>query len=485
MKKKWLALLLAAGLVLSLAACRSNEPATSPSDTPDVTDPASPEVSAPSTDPLEMITEGYYQHSFSVEGYGEFCHYFHFYEEDPVLGAVFYAGLNNGRSTFVGTYKVEEAPFDYACYPDRATKEDSSKEPTEGTAPYTVTFFDWDGNEIGKVGYDGDILYNVMDEEDVIYAQGSGTVNYLHDVTGEKASYYENELGVPYLDYVADDEVTSTLQICHNKTYVDLVGAMIEGTWTVAENADGGLDFTLTPDDGSDTGAVVSTSADKKTCTYTPDGGEAVAMSAVSAGNKALYTFAGTHHIEAHNMDADVILEVYEDNTCKAAMSLQGSSIDLASGTYELSGGYKFHFVFDNGQEADSNVDASGTMTVQLVVAGTQVGDVDTTLTLVKDEPQIAYTFTGTHHIEAYNMDAEVVLELYDNNTCKAAMSVKDSSTDLTTGTYELDGHTFHFSFDSAEDADSSVDGSGTVTVQLVVAGTEVGDVDTTLTLQR
>lgn len=485
MKKKWLALLLAVGLVLSLGACTSNEPTPTATPSPDVTDTTPPQSDPPSTDPLEMITEGYYQHSFTVEGYGEFCHYFHFYEEDPVLGAVFFAGLNNNRSTFVGTYTVEETPFDYACFPDRATKEDSTKEPTEGTAPYTVTFFDWDGNQIGQVGFDGDILYNVMDEEDVIYAQGSGTVNYLHDITGEKASFYEGELGVPYLDYVADNEATSTLQICHNKTYVDLVGAMIEGTWTVDKNADGGLDYTLTPNDSTDTGAVVSTSADKKTCTYTPDGGEAVAMSSASAGSEVAYTFTGKHTIAAYNMEADVVMELYTDNTCKATVSLQGSSIDLVAGTYELNG-YKFHFTFDNGTEADSNVDGSGTMTVQLTVAGTQAGDVDSTLTLVKDGPKLAYTFTGTHHIDAYNMDADVVMELYDDNTCKATMSVKDSATDLASGTYELkDGYKFHFTFDNGTEADSNVDGSGTMTVQLVVAGTQVGDVDSTLTLQK
>ncbi len=399
---------------------------------------------------------------------------------------MFFAGLNNNRANFVGTYTVEKTPFDYACYPDRASKEDDNIKPTEGTAPYTITFFDWDGNEIGKVGFDGEVLYNVMDEDAVIYAQGSGTVNYLHDITGEHASAYEGELGVPYLEYVADEEVTSTLQICHNKTYVDLVNSMVEGTWTVAENAEGGLDFTLTPNDSFETGAVVSTSADKTKCTYTPDGGEAIAMSSTTAGNEALYTFAGTHHIEAYNMDADVILEVYEDNTCKATMSLRGSSIDLVTGTYELKDGYKFHFVFSNGTEADSNVDGTGTMTVQLAVAGTDVGDVDSTLTLVKDGPQLAYTFTGTHHIEAYNMDADVILSLYDDNTCSAILDVKGNTSEIVTGTYELkDGYKFHFVFSNGNEADSNVDGTGTMTVQLVVAGTQGGDVDATLTLQK
>lgn len=496
MKKRGLiCLLLILALCLSLAACGgNNDPAetdgsepsgTKPEDNkPSDTETDGTEPPAPSTDPLKMITEGYYYHAFTAEGYGEFVHYFHFYEPDPVLGAVFCAGLNNNRTLIAGTYTVEEVPCDYACFPDRATKEDPNAEPTPGTAPYTVTFFDWDGNELGKVGYDGDILYNTMDEGDPIYASGSGTVYYLHDTENSKPTAYEGELGVPFLSFVADDEATSTLQINHNKTYTDLVGAMIEGTWTVEKNADGGLDFTLTPDDSMDTGATVSVSADKLTCTYTPDGGEAIAMSSASSVPEVAYTFTGTQHIESYGVDADVVLNLYSDNTCVATMSVAGSSMELASGAYELDG-YTFHFAFTGLDPVDSSVDSTGTMTVQLKVAGTQVGDVDTTLTLQKNEPEIAYTFTGTYHIESYGVDAEVVLNLNSDNTCAATMSVAGNSMDLTAGTYELEGYTFHFAFDGLDPVDSSVDGTGTVTVQLKVAGTTVGDVDTTLTLQK
>lgn len=259
---------------------------------------------------------------------------------------------------------------------------------------------------------------------------------------------------------------------------------MIEGTWTVEKNADGGLDFTLTPDDSMDTGATVSVSADKLTCTYTPDGGEAIAMSSASSVPEVAYTFTGTQHIESYGVDADVVLNLYSDNTCVATMSVAGSSMELASGAYELDG-YTFHFAFTGLDPVDSSVDSTGTMTVQLKVAGTQVGDVDTTLTLQKNEPEIAYTFTGTYHIESYGVDAEVVLNLNSDNTCAATMSVAGNSMDLTAGTYELEGYTFHFAFDGLDPVDSSVDGTGTVTVQLKVAGTTVGDVDTTLTLQK
>ena len=484
MNKKLLALLLAAVMVLSLAACGA--PAADPTEAPAAPTeaPAAPTEAPASTDPLDMITEGYYQHCFTAEGYGEFGFFFHFYEEVPVLGSVFYAGLNNNRSTFVGTYTVEEVPFDYACFPDRETKTNPDANPTEGTAPYTVTFFDWDGNEIGKCGFDGDILYNTMDEGSVIYASGSGTINYLHDTTGEKASLYEGELGVPYLEFVADEEKTSTLAINHNGTYTDLVNAMIEGTWTVADNAEGGLDFTFTPFDSLDTGAVVSVSADKTKCTYTPDGGEAIAMSTLSnKGPVVAYAFEGTYNIAAYNMDAAVVLNAYDDGNCNVTMSVAGQAQELAKGTYVLDG-YTFVFNFEGLDEVKSSVDGTGTITVDLTIPGTSVGDVQTVLTRVAEakEPVVAHTFTGIHTIAAYNMDAEVVLTAYDDGSCTVTASVAGNTQELAKGTYVLDGHTFIFSFEGAEEMKSSVDGTGTITVQLVLAGTAAGDIDTVMT---
>ena len=482
MKKKLLALLLAAVMVLSLAACGA--PAADPTEaTPTVSD--DPTTPAASTDPLEMITEGYYQHCYTAEGYGEFGYFFHFYEEVPVLGAVFYAGLNNNRANFVGTYTVEEIPCDYLCFPDRETKTDPTKEPTAGTAPYTVTFFDWDGNEIGKCGFDGDILYNSMDEGDVIYTSGSGSVHYLHDTTGEKSKYYEGELGIPYLEYVADDEKTSTLAINHNGTYTDLVNAMIEGTWTVADNAEGGLDFTFTPFDSLDTGAVVSTSADRSKCTYTPEGGDPIAMSTLSnKGPVVVHSFEGTYNIAAYNMDATVVLNAYEDGTCNVTMSVAGNAQELAKGTYVLDIP-TFTFNFDGMDEVKSSVDGNGVITIDLTIPGTSVGDVQTVLTRVEvesAEPVVAHTFTGKHTIAAYNMEADVVLTAYSDNSCTVTASVAGNTQELAKGTYVLDGHTFIFNLEGAEEMKSSVDGTGTITVQLVLAGTAAGDIDTVMT---
>lgn len=109
-----------------------------------------------SENPLEKLTQGYYSYVYNTEPDGsgmEMYNFFHFYEEQPVLGSVFYAGFAMNQIFFVGTYTVEEVPYDYSCFPDReavlANTEDTDTH-VSGTAPYTITCYDWDGNEIGK-----------------------------------------------------------------------------------------------------------------------------------------------------------------------------------------------------------------------------------------------------------------------------------------------------------------------------------------------
>jgi hypothetical protein len=387
--KKFLKLLFVVAMIFSMVACQeATETITEvvPTEEDIVVEETEVPVAteAPSMDPLAMITEGRFVHSFTAEGYGDFTFYFHFYEEIPVLGSVFYAGFSNNRANFAGTYTVEETPFEAATYATREEKmaaDEDEDQPDPVTVPYTITFFDWDGNEIGKVGYDGDILYNVMEEDDVIYSQGSGTMNYNHDLEGEFQEIYDGEVGVPYLSFVADEDKTSTLDIYHNQTYADLVGAFIEGTWAVEENSDGGLDFTFLPNDSADTGALVSVAADKQTCIYTPDGGDPVAMTNASLlGAKLAHVFEGVFTVEQYGIDATLTLNVYDDNSCMLTADVAGNLVELDSCTYELEG-HTFNFDFNAADDVSSDVDSSGTMTVPITLAGTDLGDIDAVLT--------------------------------------------------------------------------------------------------------
>lgn len=239
------------------------------SEEPESESASEPEVSA-STDPLEMITEGYYSYTYPVDGMDDMCAFFHFYEEQPVLGSVFYASFAWNQITYVGTYTVEEKESAYKCI---ANRDDQTAEPTvytEGTAPYTVTFYDFAGNELGACGFDGEILYN----DTAIGGTGVTECMMYHDAdpASEYMATYEGEVGVAYLDFVAEDP-TSTLTLYHNGRYMDLVNMLVEGTWSMAEGADG-YEYTLTPDSDSDTGAVVAVATDEQTCVYTPGDGE-------------------------------------------------------------------------------------------------------------------------------------------------------------------------------------------------------------------
>ena len=207
-------------------------------------------------------------------------------------------------------------------------------------------------------------------------------------------------------------------------------------------------------------------------------------MSSLSnKGPAVAHSFEGTYNIAAYNMDAAVVLNAYDDGNCNVTMSVAGQSQEIAKGTYVLDG-YTFVFNFDGMDEVKSSVDGTGTITVDLTVAGTSVGDVQTVLTRVAEakEPVVAHTFTGIHTITAYNMDAEVVLTAYDDGSCTVTASVAGNTQELAKGTYVLDGYTFIFSFEGAEEMKSSVDGTGTITVQLVLAGTAAGDIDTVMT---
>jgi len=372
-------------LLLALTACAPAPTTTAPTTTaaPTTTETTVPTTEPKSTDPVDTITENMFSFSFTAEGYGEFVFYFHFYEEDPVLGKVFFAGLSNNRVNFAGTYTVEKVDYAYACFPDRDAAIAKDAKPVEGTAPYTVTFFDWDGKEIGKCGYDGQILYNDMKEGSVIYSQGGAPVYYNRDVEGKFAETYAGELGVRFLEFVADEDETSTLLIAHNKTYTDLVGAMIEGTWTVEKNAQGGLDFVLKPNDSTDTGAKVSVPADKKTCTYTADGGTPVAMTNILlAGPQLAATFEGTAKIVKYNMDATVTLSLFDDETCTVVASLAGNKLELDKGTYKKDG-YNYVFDFEKSDDATTTIDAAArTLVLQYVIKGTDVGDIEAVLTI-------------------------------------------------------------------------------------------------------
>lgn len=397
--KKFLALLMSCALCLTaLAGCgsesgqkESTQQVSAPVESTQESSSQEPAetVSAPAEtdDPLEKITQGYYTYSYPVEGLGDFGYFFHFYEEAPVIGSVFYAGFALNQINFTGTYTVEEKEFEYACFADRDSASVEGAEAPKGTAPYTITFYDWDGNVMDSCGFDGDILYNDME---VITGIGGGPVYYNHDTDGEASKYkdlYQGEVGMAYMDFVAKDNTTSTVTLYHNGTYLDLVDMMVEGTWVMAESADG-YEYTLTPDSDSDTAAVLAVAADGRSAVYTPDGGAAVDMISVAdAGPKVFVTMTGTVPIPGQEVEADVNALLYDDGTCTVAASAFGQEMELDKGTYTMGeDGFTITFQFEKAGEVVSTLEAeSGQVSIQYVQAGTNLGDIDTVLNVVTE----------------------------------------------------------------------------------------------------
>ena len=358
----------------------------------------------------------YYSYSFSAEGYGDFVFYFHFYDNDPVLGSVFYAGLSNNRINFAGLYTVEEAPYEYTCYADRDTVVNNG-EATTGTAPYTIHFLDWNGEEFDKCGWDGEILYNDCKQ---ITGSGSGPVFYHLDTEGKYQSKYDEEAGISYLSFVAVDDPTCTIGLNHNKTYTDMMVYFIDGNWAISDGENGAKVYTLTPFDETEDTVSLTVAADQKSAVYTNADGETTDMvNAADQGPAALYAGEGAFHVEAYNADATVTATLYDDASCTVAAAIYGNNADIDQGTYTMNEDHSITFQFDNAGELVAKLDMSvGTVVLNYVNGETPLGAMEVVLPLGRAEaeaaaeeaaaePQVILPLAGGY----------TTLDLYDNGT--------------------------------------------------------------------
>ena len=329
--KKLLALVLSATMALALlVGCGGGN------DGDDKKEPQNQEEQKGGDDVIASITDGYYMYAYNVDTM-VMTNYFHFYEEQPVLGKVFYAGYAMNQIFLTGTYDVEKADYEYTCYKDRDAQ--VAEETTTGTAPYTITFWDFNGNELGKCGFDGDVIYVDVAAEK-LQCVSAGNNMYYHDTDGESSKYvetYEAEVGQPYLAYVANDDETCTVALNHDGRYVDMMEMMVEGTWEMKETDDG-YEFALTPDSDSDTPAVVKAAKDQMTATYTAEGGEAVELTCTNKELPAVAKFAGEGPEVMEGTKAELTLVLYEGGKAKVTIGIPGTVMDLEEGTWEAAG---------------------------------------------------------------------------------------------------------------------------------------------------
>lgn len=390
MKKAFL-IVLALAMVFGLVACSKNSSSAPAATTAPATAPAAQAAPAPAPAPVveqkkeltieEKLMADTWCFSYTAEGYGDFAFYFMFHDDDPILGKVFFAGLNNNRANFAGTYKLMERPYEYGIYLSRQDAVDKTGM-VSGTVPYTVVMFDWEGNPLGTLGFDGEKLYNAQDKNTAkVYATGSTPYAYEKN-TGKYDSTIAGLVPVVVYEFVADDDVTSTIQINHNHTYTDLVLAMVEGTWEAEKAADGSVSYRLTPNDKTDTPATLVIAADKKTAVYTADGDAAINMSVPKPAVTVAYTFEGTTPT-SYGRDASLTLELMSDGTATLTSSIFGSVGQMDAGTYTVVGGYKFTINFDKAGQILSNM-VDRVVTIDYKQNGTQLGDLASTLTVKK-----------------------------------------------------------------------------------------------------
>ena len=336
---------------------------------------------AEAVDPADILTDGYWTYSFFQEGYGEFDYFFHFYKDVPGFGNVYYAGFVNNQMCFAGTWDVTEAETPYSVREDRL-RDDM----IDGTAPYAVSLYDWNGNKLDTCAFDGENLYNMAEK---VYGMYSSPFTYVHDTEGVTSKYaktYEEEKGIAVVDFISPEDKTCTLTIYHNGRYMDLVGMMVEGTWAMTENEDGSRVYALTPDEEGDTPATLTVSADTATAHYVNEDGDEMDLENTQKTANPVYQWIGTHPF-MEGMDAALTLTLYDDGTCEVVAEVFGNAAAIDAGTWKLGDdGFTFSFAFEGAGEATSTLNMETyTPEVQYVLAGTSLGDIDATLAIVKE----------------------------------------------------------------------------------------------------
>ena len=353
MMKKLTALLLAAALCLSLM-------------------PLAMADDAPS------LANTYYSYGYDV-GTMFMNYYIHFYDEIPGLGKVFHAGMCMDQITFDGTYEVIAEERAYSVHMDRAASEADTL--TEGTAPYTVVFYDFDGNEMDRCALDAEHLYNDMAN---ITGIGGNNVALNLDTDPENskfASQYAGEPAVALLDLVDPEDDTCTLTLKVNGKYEDLVVLFVEGTY--AMNEDQSV-ITLTPDDENDDGATVTLN-DDGTYTYVSTSGDEATLQKVMA-LEVSYALKG--EIPVPGMDgmmADFICNLYNDNSVRLYADFMGNQMDVDAGTYEIDmSTYSFIIHFESAGDVTTEGYAAD-MVLNYRNSVDPFGDIEQTLKFVTE----------------------------------------------------------------------------------------------------
>lgn len=300
-------------------------------------------VTAFAAEPAQDLADTIWYFGYEVEGLGNMVQFYHFYPDDLGIGAVFYAGYAWNQITFSGTYTVSEEPCDYEALPERG----DDVATVTGTAPYTITLFGWDGEELDKLAYDGEHVYNISVNTNCDPMTGGTYVLSKADAAALEtyADTFDGEKGVAYMNFIAPEDESCTLQLNTNGTYEDLVLFFVEGTWAKT----GDNEFTLTPSAETDEGAVVTMQEDGS-WKYVSTSGEEMVLNQVKDAAVA-YTFTGKFPFM--DTEADATILAMDDGTCTVSIAAFGTEMPIDAGTWKEEN-FTFTFNFDGAGECVS-----------------------------------------------------------------------------------------------------------------------------------
>jgi len=340
-------------------------------------------VSFAAAEDVPNLAGTYYSYGYDV---GFFIDYFfHFYDEVPGVGKVFYAGFALNQITYNGTYDVIAEERDYACWPDRETVAAAAEgaEIPAGKAPYTVVFYDFDGKELDRCGLDAEgRLY--VDMKTIAGIGGENAI-YILDTDPENSKFaadYKNEQALSILELVNPEDDTATLTLKVNGKYDDLIVMYVEGTYAMNEDQ---TVITLTPDSESDEGATVTKKEDGS-WTYVSKSGEEVALTKV-VGLEMSYALKGEIPVPGmEGTNADFICALYNDGSARLYADFMGNQMDVDKGTYEIDmTTYSFNIHFEGA--GDITTEGFGAdMVLNYKREGVELfGDIEQTLKFVTE----------------------------------------------------------------------------------------------------
>ena len=356
MMKKFAALLLALTLILSMA-------------------------TASYADDLPNIANTYFSYGYDAGFWIDY--FFHFYDEVPGMGKVFYAGFALNQIVFSGTYEIVAEERAYQAWPDRATMEGAGEgaEIPSGTAPYTLILRDFNGNELDRCAMDETHIYNDMQN---VKGVGGDYAVYNLDNDPENSVFskeYSGEQAISLLDLINPEDDTATLSLKVNGKYDDLVVLYVEGTYSMNEDQ---TVITLTPNSEDDPGATVTRNEDG-TYTYVSADGDEVTLTAV-AGLEVSYAFRGEIAVPGmEGVNADLVCNLYNDGSVEIYADFMGNRMDIDKGTYEVDmATYALNITFETAG-AVSSYFADDTMKLDYAASVEPFGEIQQTLTFVQE----------------------------------------------------------------------------------------------------